>query len=193
MIRQLASSVVLPLTVMLVSYALSSQACAVTGFPPSLNVFPDEPNDEDAIILTAFEIWGDTCTPTGLAAAVMGETIQLEVQHFYPPGTFCLTVLTDYELQATVGPLGAGTYDVFATLNSTSFPPEGPDYLGSFTVVPEPASFALGIFGLLFVLRYRARCTVFREAHHSAARSPLRELSPHFVYCRYLRGPGRKI
>ena len=103
-------------------------------WPPSMTV-PDCPTTGAAVLIT---VWGDypnSCIPNGSAVSVTGQLIQFDVILDYPPGVYCLQVITPWSLSEPVGPLAAGTYSVYARLFHTFFGElEPPTLLGVFTV-----------------------------------------------------------
>ena len=79
--------------------------------------------------------WPDSCAPNGSGVNVIGQTVYFDVIHNYPPGIFCLMVITPWSLAETLGPLLPGTYTVRATLYEGSVPAAGPTQTCTFTVV----------------------------------------------------------
>ncbi|MBN1819031.1 MAG: hypothetical protein JW828_16850 [Sedimentisphaerales bacterium] len=88
-------------------------------WPPEIQIQPEKPTASDEIAITLSGLWMDTCVPNRLTAAVEENTILLQVFLDYPEPVGCGDAITPWELSTSIGPLEAGRYLVYATLNGT--------------------------------------------------------------------------
>ncbi|MBN1127000.1 MAG: hypothetical protein JXA82_18505 [Sedimentisphaerales bacterium] len=105
-------------------------------WPPEIQINPEEPTVSEEIAITLSGLWMDTCVPNFLTAQVDGNIILLRVALIYPEPVGCGDAITPWELSTSVGPLEAGRYLVYATLNGTRR-----ILLSELTVRPEETQF----------------------------------------------------
>lgn len=108
-------TVSLPLLVVLAALAAAPDARAQWWWPPTnpMSVEPACPHPSAPFDITLSGTWHDSCKPNLSSTTVTGNRIDFYVIQDPPPG-FCLTVLTPWSRVETVGPLPAGTYEVYA-------------------------------------------------------------------------------
>ena len=84
--------------------------------------------------ITVRGTWPDSCRPRRLEASRLPDgAVLLTVYHEYPSGSFCLSVLTPYSLDAEMI-LPDGDYPVFVALDSTARPDIPPQEIGAIRV-----------------------------------------------------------
>ncbi|MBA7648146.1 hypothetical protein ES703_55928 [subsurface metagenome] len=122
----------------LISFAvLSIFAGQAVGGWCDVQIVPEHPTSCDVVVITLSGWWGDSCTPNYSAISRVGNNIYFDVIWDYPPGIICAAVITPWGCIESVGPLPAGTYTVYASLNG--YPPIPPEYtpVGEFTVTDK--------------------------------------------------------
>ncbi|MHC4153657.1 MAG: LamG-like jellyroll fold domain-containing protein [Planctomycetota bacterium] len=82
----------------------------------SVTILPPAPTPADVVAITLAGTWGNSCVPDGLDVSMVGNDIYFGVFWTYPP-TYCLQVVSSWELTECVGPLPVGTYTVHAMLD----------------------------------------------------------------------------
>ena len=77
---------------------------------------PPFPTVCDQLAITVFGQWGDSCIPEESQVTVVGNHIYFDVIHYTWLDTGCATVMSDWSLTESVGPLLPGHYTVHAVL-----------------------------------------------------------------------------
>ncbi len=80
-----------------------------------VEIVPEYPTSQDAVVITLFGVWGNSCIPDDSGVSLVGNNIYFDVIWTYPP-VGCLFVLTPWERTESVGPLSPGTYTVYARM-----------------------------------------------------------------------------
>ena len=101
-----------------------------------VEIYPEHPTSCDVVVITLSGFWGSSCIPNCSAISVEVNDIYFDVIWGYPPDTYCLTVMTPWELTESVGPLPCGTYTIYARVVGY---PGAPGYepVAEFTVTAE--------------------------------------------------------
>ncbi|MCK4343313.1 MAG: hypothetical protein KAY37_16485 [Phycisphaerae bacterium] len=81
-------------------------------WPPWMQVEPSCPTEEDVVTITIGGIWDHTCTPAYPWIELDGSRVDFYAH--LDPDCFGFWWPTPWELSAPVGPVSAGTYDVYA-------------------------------------------------------------------------------
>ncbi|UCD30168.1 MAG: right-handed parallel beta-helix repeat-containing protein, partial [Planctomycetota bacterium] len=96
------------------------------GWPPTeVEIVPATPTTADTVAITIRGGWGDTCVPNDSHVLVTGCDIYVDVMWDYDPFTMCAAIPMRWQRTESVGPLAAGTYDVYARLDGC---PNLPDF-----------------------------------------------------------------
>lgn len=74
-----------------------------------IEVSPASPTTSDAISIRLVGVWPNGCVPGNPRVRITGSEVRIDTVGA-PPDTFCLTVLSPWELTVVVGRLPAGTY-----------------------------------------------------------------------------------
>lgn len=103
------------------------------GWPPDYTeVVPQKPGTSDIIAITFRGQWPDTCIPNDSNSSVAGNDVYIDVILDYPPAKIiCLPTVTPWSQTEYVGPLGEGTYTVYARVI------EDPNEPGTYTQEAE--------------------------------------------------------
>ena len=113
--------------------------------PTACTVEPPNPTTLDTATITLGGGWPHTCTPNASNTTLLGSTIYVDVHQNYPPGTFCLYMITPWKVTETVGPLPLGSYDLIATLYEGPIPVGSPTSVCTIVVsAPEPECAPVG-------------------------------------------------
>jgi len=92
-------------------------ACA--DWPPALSTRVQCGDVMGFVTFTLDGVWRDSCIPQRASAERRNDgSILVTVHHEYPPGTFCLSVLRPYTVEADLI-VGDGDYAVWVALDST--------------------------------------------------------------------------
>ena len=111
----------------LISFALlfviAGQAAAEWWWIPTdgAAIVPPNPTSADVVTITLSGEWSNSCIPDDSAISVIGNEIYFDVIWTYSP-SWCLTVITPWELTESVGPLPPGTYTVYVRIVEVPFP-----------------------------------------------------------------------
>ena len=114
--KKSAYKFVFVLAIMVLVGAVSSASAILVGAeiaPPQ----PPFPTACDQLAITVYGQWSDSCIPDELQVSVVGNHIYFHVFHCTRLDTVCLTVITDWSLTESVGPLLPGHYTVSALLS----------------------------------------------------------------------------
>ena len=123
---------------------------------------PDPATTNDVVTVTLEGVWPNGCVPDVISHTLIGNTIHIDVDQ---PGinSVCLSVLTPWSLQETIGQLPVGTYSVTGT--RYAYDPQNPTnrqlesgpslLLGSYTIIPEPSGITLGVLTVFGLGAYR--------------------------------------
>ena len=141
--------------ILLVTLLVAALPSGVFAGPMSVAILPATPGVGDSIDIETTLLWSTAGFSVMSATTTFTSAFELEINisvHSPAEGTVVATVITD-ELHLThLGVLPAGEYSY--TVFEFDFPggsdpsvPAG-SLSGTFTVVPEPSSFALALFGL---------------------------------------------
>lgn len=93
-------------------------------WPPSTEVFPQNPTSSDVVTITLSGEWPDGCTPNGSAVSVTANQIYFDVILDYSPDTECTTSIEPWARTESLGPLRPGEYSVYARLIGDPAVPE---------------------------------------------------------------------
>jgi hypothetical protein len=129
-------------------------------WPPQVSVTP--PDAARIGSITLFGDWPDNGAPETIAHVVLGDRIDVDVDHV----AGYLTVITPWSLTEQFGPLPPGTYSIYGSLFILDDPLDpasrrleyGPDLLvGNYVCTPEPSGLALLGVGVLAFLALAGR------------------------------------
>jgi hypothetical protein len=90
---------------------------AFCGYDFQISVDPALPTIEDTIQVGIFGEWGNSCIPWYHSHQVVGNVIEINFVHDYPPDTLCFAVITPWGCTVDVGILASGIYEVGANIN----------------------------------------------------------------------------
>jgi hypothetical protein len=124
---------ILVVSVLLVFFFLSSSSLATNWWwPPTggAQVVPSNPSTSDIVAITLSGDWPDSCVPIGSSVSVIGSNIYFNV--FSNPSGICLDIVMGWHQSQSVGPLAAGTYHIYASLDGFGY-----TYMTAFTVTNQ--------------------------------------------------------
>ncbi len=79
-----------------------------------VDVHPEQPTEDDAVTLIIYGNWRNSCTPESPQLSIVDNTITVATSN---PSTYCLAVVSPWELEVPVGQLSTGTYDVVVSFD----------------------------------------------------------------------------
>ena len=87
----------------------------------SMDTEPSAPKPGDVISLALWGEWSDSCIPTEARTRVNGTNIYVNLLHGYTADTSCAQALTEWSAVKDIGPLDAGTYEVYVSVYEESW------------------------------------------------------------------------
>lgn len=117
-------------------FVMIVQATDVYGWPPDLEIIPENPTSCDIVVIRLSGIWGNSCIPLDSAVSIVDCNIYVDVI-WNDPFTTCLAVLTPWKRTRSVGPLSPGIYNVYARLLGYFPIPEEYTWMTEFVITYE--------------------------------------------------------
>ncbi len=156
--HRLAGSVIFPLLVAALGWALSSGTTtfgqceeSLVGSGPNgwaatvARIVPATPSTADVLQVTLSGCWGDTCAPNMSSISVVDTNVYFDAILNYPTGVLCLAVMTTWHQTQYLDPLPAGNYRLYARVLGDPHTPPAYGLLTNFAVVVPVGSLKVTI------------------------------------------------
>ncbi len=101
----------LTLALSIVLFPIAFNGAAELG-TATIDVVPEAPTPSDEVTLLLYGTWPDSCVPQSPRVMRLGNRIHVDTSN---PSEVCMPATTDWQLEAPVGELPAGTYEVTVT------------------------------------------------------------------------------